>query len=71
MPKQQTSGTWRVYDTIRGSYPYQIPGGGLVAQDLATEDEAEAEALRLEPLVPDEKKPKKEYGVLVDADVDD
>jgi hypothetical protein len=71
MPKRQSDGTWRVYDAIRGSYHHQIPGVGLVAQDHATEDDAQREADRIAPLVPKEKKPKKEYGVLQDDEDDD
>lgn len=38
---------WGVYDRVGGSYPYRTPELGEVAQDLATEVEATAEAERL------------------------
>lgn len=41
---------WRVYDTFRGSYPYQMPVLGLVAQDLPTLADAQKEAERLNAL---------------------
>lgn len=39
---------WGVYDTVKGSWPQQIPGYGVVAQKHATEAAAEAEARHLD-----------------------
>lgn len=47
---RQVGKVWRVYDTFDGSDPYQKPGLGAVAQDLATEAEAQAEADRCNAL---------------------
>lgn len=49
VPKQVDK-AWRVYDTFDGSYPYQKPGLGRVAQDQATEALAQTEADRLNKL---------------------
>jgi hypothetical protein len=47
---KQVDKGWRVYDTFDGSYPYQKPGLGVVAQDQPTEAEAQAEADRANKL---------------------
>ena len=57
---------WRVYDTFDGSYPYQKPGLGLVAQDQATEALAQTEAdrcneLHLSGKVPARKAERQQY----------
>lgn len=39
---------WGVYDRRTGSWPYRRAGFGEIAQDLATMEEAAAEAERLE-----------------------
>lgn len=41
------SALWRVYDHQRGSFPYQIPELGVVAQDHAKEPDAQSECDRL------------------------
>ena len=38
---------WRVYDRMEACFPYSTPELGIVGQDYATEEEAEAEALRV------------------------
>lgn len=38
---------WGVYDAERASWPAQVPEFGKVKQDLPTEEEAQAEADRL------------------------
>lgn len=65
-PRQQTDKRWRVYDMFDGSYPFQRPVLGRVAQDVATEAEAQAEADRLNALhfegkVPARKRERQEY----------
>lgn len=62
---RQVDKVWRVYDTFDGSYPYQRPGLGIVAQDVSEAD-ARAEAGRLNQLhlagkVPARKKERQEY----------
>lgn len=47
---KQVDKAWRVYDTFDGSYPYRKPGLGPVAQDQATEADAQKEADRLNAL---------------------
>jgi hypothetical protein len=43
---------WNVYDRVIGSWPRQRPGLGEIKQDMASKEEAELEAARLEEVRP-------------------
>lgn len=45
---KQRDRTWCVYDTLRGSWPVQLAGVGVVRSNFSSEEECLVEAARLE-----------------------
>lgn len=45
--KEKYKKLWCIYDKARGSYPYRMPGLGVIAQEHSDKTAAQAEADRL------------------------